>query len=88
MAEKTSRSIFSFDYRYLPFYAGTSYTALARPEKARTFAQQAGVVRPRPAGAPGQPCPHASRRAAGRPETGAGSAARSRQADTLQWIFI
>ncbi|MCK9899553.1 hypothetical protein CC117_16235 [Parafrankia colletiae] len=34
-------SIFSFDYPYLPFYAGTSYTALGRPEKARTFAQQA-----------------------------------------------
>ncbi|MCL9760157.1 transposase [Frankia sp. AiPa1] len=41
VTEKASHSIFSFDYPYLPFYAGTAYTALSRPEKARTFAQQA-----------------------------------------------
>ncbi len=41
VTEKASHSIFSFDYPYLPFYAGTSYMALAKPEKARTFAQQA-----------------------------------------------
>ncbi len=41
VTEKASHSIFSFDYPYLPFYAGTSYTALAKPKKAQTFAQQA-----------------------------------------------
>lgn len=41
VTETASHSIFSFDYPYLPFYAGTAYTALARPEKARAFAQQA-----------------------------------------------
>jgi tetratricopeptide (TPR) repeat protein len=41
MDEKASHSIFSFDRPYLPFYAGTSYVWLGKPERAQRYAQEA-----------------------------------------------
>jgi len=41
VTETASHSIFSFDYPYLPFYAGTAYMALAKPDKAQVFSGQA-----------------------------------------------
>jgi len=41
LSEQATCSIFSFDSPYLPFYAGTCYVWLSRPERARECAAQA-----------------------------------------------